>query len=162
MTAIAQRPRAAFASSSTRRAAAIPLPTITSGSLTAYPSSHKGPVELAPQAGRAPLCLSNPCFGKTRRARFRRALAQVEPPGHRQAGRVESKIDDQRQLRAAGDGNRLAEAARDQIAATSTDRADEAERGGALDAGSFQSQCPARFALALGFSKIFLAEDRRN
>src|SRR5215471_1809404 len=72
--------------------------------------------------------------GETCRAR-RVALAQVVPPGEAEAGRVEGEVDHERQMRAPGDGNRCAEAARDQIAAAGADRADEAERGRAFDAG---------------------------
>src|ERR1700732_543762 len=105
---------------------------------------------------------SNARFGEAPRARLRRTLAQVDPPGRRQTDRIESKIDNQRQLRSTGDGNRLAEAARDQIAATGADRADESKCGAALDARGFQGKRPAGFALAPRFTKIFLAEDRRD
>src|SRR5262245_8121950 len=64
--------------------------------------------------------------------------AQVEPPGQRQADGVECEIDQERELRAAGDRDRLAEAARDQIAAARADRADEAERRAAFDARGLQ------------------------
>src|SRR6185369_9218812 len=39
-------------------------------------------------------------FGEARRTRGLRTLAQVEPPGRGEAGRVESEINDQRELRA--------------------------------------------------------------
>src|SRR6185312_15856366 len=42
------------------------------------------------------------------------------------------------------------------------DRADEAERGAAFDACSLDRERPAGVALALRFTKIFLAEDRWN
>src|ERR1700726_2106995 len=145
MTATAERASAAFASSSTRRAAAIPLPTMTSGSLTASNS-----------------CCSDARPGETCRARRHRTLAQIVPPCERQADRVERQIDFQRQLRTAGDGDRLAEAARDQVAAAGADRADETERGAALDAGGLQSECPAGFAVAPGLCQILLAENRRD
>src|SRR3974390_3362686 len=61
--------------------------------------------------------LSHPRFSEACRRR-RVALAQVVPPGERQAGGVEAEIDRQRELRTAGRGDRGAEAARDQVAAT--------------------------------------------
>src|ERR1700732_5265517 len=68
------------------------------------------------------------------------APAQVETPRQSEAGRVECQVDDQRQMRTAGHGNRRAEAARDQVAAAGTDRADESERGTAFDAGRLQGE----------------------
>src|ERR1700736_6371336 len=119
---------------------------MTSGSLTASPYS----------------CRSDPRLGEARRARRHRTLAQIVPPCERQADRVERQIDFQRQLRTAGDGDRLAEAARDQVAAAGADRADESERGTALDAGGPQGEGPAGFTLALCFVTILLAENRRD
>src|ERR1700756_5069942 len=72
--------------------------------------------------------VSDPRFGKARRARGLRALAQVEPPGEAEADRVEAEIDRQRELRPAGHRDRLAEAERDQEAADRADGADEAYR----------------------------------
>src|SRR5271156_1533575 len=97
-------------------------------------------------------------FGKARHAGFRRCLAQVEPPGERQAGCVEAEIDDERELRTAGDGDRLAEAARDQIAAAGTDGADEAECSPALDARRLQRRRAAGLALAPRLPQVLLAE----
>src|ERR1700692_2796694 len=104
-------------------------------------------------------CRSHPRLGEARHARLRRTPAQVEPPGEREAGRVEHQIDLQRQLRTPGDGDRLAGAAWDQVAAAGADRADESERGTALDAGCLQGQRPAGFAAASCLSKILLAEN---
>ena len=84
------------------------------------------------------------------------------PPGEREADRVERQVDFQRELRTTGEGDRFAEAARDQIAAAGADRADEAERSTALDAGGLQGERPAGFAGAPGLAKVLLAEDRRN
>src|ERR1700687_307943 len=98
-------------------------------------------------------------FGEARRTRRHGALAQVEPPGERQADRVERQVDFQRELRTTGDGDRLAEAARDQVAAAGADRPDESERRTTLDAGDLQGERPAGFALALCLVKVFLAED---
>ena len=144
-------PSASLDNSSTRRAAAIPLPTMTRGSLTACPSYRCFFASLDPDAGRG----RSPCTSSQTRASarlgtpdFRRAPAQIEPPGDGKAGRVERQIDFQRELRTAGDGDRLAEATRDQIAATGADRADEAERCAALDAGGLQGQRPAGVAVA--------------
>src|SRR5258708_30374352 len=78
-----------------------------------------------------------------RGARRKEVLAQVVPPGQRQAGRVEREVDGERQVRPAGGGDRRAEAARDQVAAASADRAAEAERGGALDAGGLDLSHPS-------------------
>src|SRR5437868_2619748 len=78
--------------------------------------------------------VSHACFGEAWRAFALRAATQVEPPGQGEAGSVEGEIDRERELRTAGQGDRLAETARDQIAADGADRADEADRGTALDA----------------------------
>src|SRR5580704_2647289 len=140
---MAKRPGARANSSSTARIPAIPLPTTTS----------RG--RMAPLMTR-----SDPSVGETRRSRIDRALAQVEPPGQRQADGVEGEIDFERQKRAAGRGDRGAEAARDEVAADGADGADEAQRGGALDAGGLQRCCSARFAGAFGLALFLLAEDR--
>src|SRR5947209_19524704 len=62
---------------------------------------------------------SDPGVREAGRPRGYRALAQVEPPGQREAHGVEAEIDHQPHLRTAGDPDRLAEPARDEIAATS-------------------------------------------
>src|ERR1022692_3111941 len=101
-------------------------------------------------------------FGEARRTRRYGALAQVEPPGERQADRVERQVDFQRELRTTGDGDRLAEAARDQIAAARADRADESKRSPTLDAGGLQGERAAGFAGASCLAKILFAENRRD
>src|ERR1700726_1987638 len=100
-----------------------------------------------------PSC-SHSCLGEARYARRRRTPAQVMPPGEREADRVERQVDFQRELRTTGDGDRLAEAARDQIAAARADRADESKRSPALDAGGLQGERAAGFAGASRFPKI--------
>src|ERR1700687_5321307 len=47
-------------------------------------------------------------LGEARCARGFRTASQVIEPGERQADRVEAEIDQERQLRPAGDGDRLA------------------------------------------------------
>src|ERR1700729_3504858 len=89
-------------------------------------------------------CGSNTRLGEARYAPRRRTPAQVMPPGQREADRVECQVDFQRELRTTGDGDRLAEAARDQIAAARADRADESKRSPALDAGGLQGEARAR------------------
>src|SRR6516162_5443159 len=101
-------------------------------------------------------------FGEAGCTLRRRAAAEVEPPGHRKADRVEGEINHQRELRSAGDRDRLAEAARDQVAAAGADRADEAECGAALDTGSLQGGCADDVTLAARLAKILLAKNRRD
>src|ERR1041385_1190571 len=115
-------------------------------------------------ASRMSLCRSalHACLGEAWHARCGGAPSQVEPPRERQADRVEREADHQRELRAASQRNRLAEAARDQIAAAGADGPDEAERGAALDAGVFQGLCTAGLAAATCLAQVLLAEDRRD
>src|ERR1700760_3452820 len=79
-------------------------------------------------------------FGEARRACALRALAQVEPPGRGKADPVEGEIGHQRELRAAGERDRFAEAERDQEAADGADRADEADRSTRFDRRRLQRQ----------------------
>src|SRR6185312_527458 len=95
-------------------------------------------------------------FGEARRTRGLRTLAQVEPPGRGEAGRVESEINDQRELRAAGERDRLAEPQRNQEAADRTDCADETDRRAALDRSRLQRQRPRRLALAARLAQVLL------
>src|SRR6516162_2885495 len=104
----------------------------------------------------------NARFSEAGRTLRHRAAAKVEPPGHRKADRVEGEVDHQRELRSAGDRDRLAEAARDQVAAAGADRADEAECGAALDTGSLQGGCADDVTLAARLAKILLAKNRRD
>src|SRR5258708_32449691 len=107
---------------------------------------HGRPLPVRLRRGRGS---SHARFGEARYARLGRALAQVVEPGEREARRVEPEIDDQGELRAAGERDRLAEPARDQVAAARADRANEAERCAALDAGILQRERAAGFARAL-------------
>src|ERR1041385_2396109 len=93
-------------------------------------------------------------------ARRNEAAAQVVPPGQRQAAGVEREVDAERQVRAAGRGDRCAETARDQVAAAGADRADEAERGGALDARRLDGSQTPGLARSLRLAQLLLAEDR--
>src|SRR6516225_3224472 len=102
----------------------------------------------------------NARFSEAGRTLRHRAAAKVEPPGHRKADRVEGEVDHQRELRSAGDRDRLAEAARDQVAAAGADRADEAECGAALDRGGLERGRASGITFAARLPKIFLAEDR--
>src|SRR5437868_15467637 len=102
------------------------------------------------------------CFGEARDTRLGGAATQVIDPGERETDRVERQIDEERELRPAGQSDRLTEAARDQIAAAGADRADEAKRGAALDAGCLHRKRAARFARTACLAQVFLAEDRRN
>src|SRR3954447_4128974 len=113
---------------------------MTSGSLTGYPRYYASATSRLPRPGLRDEAKQHGTtlyarLGETGCTRLHRALAQVKPPGQRQAARVEREIDDQRQLRSAGHGDRLAEAARDQIAAASPNGADEPKRCAALNAG---------------------------
>src|SRR3954465_9682883 len=92
--------------------------------------------------------VSHSCFGEAWRAFALRAATQVEPPGQREAGGVEAEIDRERERRTAGQRDRLAEAARDQIAADGADRADEADGRTALDARGLQRHRARGVALA--------------
>src|SRR5580704_12716541 len=133
---------------------------IWSGVMDLSPSAAR-PTDQVARAGcpRAPLMrVSHARFGEARRALRQKALAQVIPPGQPDAGHVERQEDHQRQMRAAGGGDRGAEAARDQIAAAGADRADESERGGALDAGRLHGGRPAGFARALRLLELLFAE----
>src|ERR1700760_4721482 len=87
-------------------------------------------------------------FSKAWRAFRLRAATQVEPPGQSEADGIEGKEDGERDLRPARHRDRLAEAARDQITADGTDRADETDSRTALDARGFQRQRARRIALA--------------
>src|SRR5258707_1026840 len=100
-------------------------------------------------------------FGEICRALRKKALAQVVPPREREAGGVERQVDDERQMRATGGGNRRAEAARDQIAAAGADCPDKSECGGSFDAGSPQGERTAGIAGTFCLLKILLAENRR-
>src|SRR5690242_12516105 len=117
-----------------------------------------------PIAGRMSVCKSalHACLGEARHAGRSGGPSQVEPPCERQADRVEREVDHQRELRTASQRNRLAEAARDQIAAAGADGPDEAERSAALDAGVFQSLCTTSFSAATCLAQVLLAEDRRD
>src|SRR6516164_1086506 len=99
-------------------------------------------------------------FGEAGCTLRRRAAAEIEPPGHREADRVESEINHQRELRSAGDRDRLAEATGDQVAAAGADRADEAECGAALDRGGLERGRASGITLASRLLKILLAEYR--
>src|SRR3954447_22754601 len=100
------------------------------------------------------------CSGEAGRAFALRAATQIEPPGQREAGGVEAEIDRERELRPAGQRDRLAEAGRDQIAADGADRTDEANRSTALDARRLQGDRALRIALAAHPEQILLAEER--
>src|SRR3954447_931053 len=104
--------------------------------------------------------VSHARFGEAWRAFALRAATQVEPPGQREAGRVEAEIDRERELRPAGHGDRLAETGRDQITADGADRADEADRCTALDARRLQGDRARRVALAADPEQVLFAEDR--
>src|SRR5215471_897748 len=91
-----------------------------------------------------------------------RTPAQVEPPGEREACRVEDEVNHERKLRPAGHRDRLAEAARDQIAAASADRTDEAERCAALDRSNLQRGGASGVAFAPRLVQVLLTEDRRD
>src|SRR5579883_1858304 len=95
-------------------------------------------------------------------ARRQEALAQIKPPGEREARRIEREVDAERERRAAGRGDRGAEAARNEVAATGADRADEAERGAAGDACRLERTGAGGLARALGLAQLLLAEDRRD
>src|SRR3954469_6527827 len=105
---------------------------------------------------------SDPRLSEVRCTRSHRRAAQIEQPGQGQADRVEAEINDQRGLRAAGRCDRLAEAARDEVAAHRTDRADEPAGGTALDASGPQRGQTRRIALAFYFAQVFLTKYRGN
>src|SRR5215469_3995608 len=130
---MAKRSGARAISSSTARIAAMPLPMTTS-------CARPWPITSRP------IARSHAGFGEVRGTRRTEAPAQVVPPGERQAGHVEGEEDRQREMRPASHGDRGAEAARDQITAAGTDRTDEAERGGGLDARRLERERPSGFA----------------
>src|ERR1700733_90503 len=99
----------------------MPLPSAVTSSRIRDEADRQGRDGARPTSRRLDSCRGHAC-----RPCFRRTAAQVEPPGHGQADRVEAEIDEECELRSAGHRNRFTEAARDEVAAAGTDRADEA------------------------------------
>src|ERR1700761_7535630 len=70
--------------------------------------------------------------GEARGAGFRPGLAQIADPKPRHTAAVNAELPSRRARRPAGQRDRLAEAARNEIAAAGPDCADEADRGAAF------------------------------
>src|SRR5438093_798005 len=112
----------------------MPLPITTRGSLIPTPLDHQTLHRIVAVQGTPQRCSGLECplptcgeregsddsharFGEAWHACFCGAAAQVVEPGERQTDRVEREVDHEGELRTASQRDRLAEAARDQIAA---------------------------------------------
>src|SRR5215831_7287287 len=142
------------------------LPTMVGPSKSRPPMSHRKTdlgIPCRSKSAKVVLdCRSHPRFGEAGCPQHEETLAEVIPPGERNAGLIEAEKNFQRHVRAAGDGDRGTEAARDQVAAAGADCADESQCGGGLDSGRLHREHPADLARTLRLLALLLAEDRRN